>query len=196
MSGTRKIPLQDAKSQQLRTFARDHLGIKFPFGVTDEQMRAQIKAAHEGDITVSDDAAEPAVKRPVGRPPRAPAPAAVRPLTEEAAPEGWLEAATGGFYHPDNLAMVEGRLYPIDHPIEILIPMQNEPGGREPVSLGVNGRAILVPRGKKVQLAAKYVHDLENALEDRYEQVKDDAIGKTEMVKTKVHRYPYQLFGI
>lgn len=45
----------------------------------------------------------------------------------------------------------------------ILIPKQNEPGGTEPVVVGVNGKVARIQRGVEVDVPEEYVHALQNA---------------------------------
>lgn len=47
--------------------------------------------------------------------------------------------------------------------IRILIPTQNEPGGKEPVVVGVNGKVARIKRGEVVAVPEEYVHALTNA---------------------------------
>jgi hypothetical protein len=52
----------------------------------------------------------------------------------------------------------------------IMIPNQNEPGGKDPVPVGVNGVVALIKRGVPVDVPAEYVHVLENAKKVVYEK--------------------------
>lgn len=47
--------------------------------------------------------------------------------------------------------------------VRIMIPTQNEPGGKDPVVVGVNGRVARIMRGKPVDVPAEYVEVLNNA---------------------------------
>lgn len=47
--------------------------------------------------------------------------------------------------------------------IPILIPTQNEPGGKDPVVVGVNGVVARIKRGVVVEVPEEYVHALQNA---------------------------------
>lgn len=73
----------------------------------------------------------------------------------------------------------------------IMIPMQEMPGseGKEPVPVGVNGKVMLIPRGKQVSVPAEYVHALENA---RKASPVTDENGKLTGM-TEVPSYPFMV---
>lgn len=54
--------------------------------------------------------------------------------------------------------------------VRIIIPNQNEPGGKDPVVVGVNGVVARIKRGVEVDVPEEYVHALENALKVQYER--------------------------
>ena len=55
----------------------------------------------------------------------------------------------------------------------IRIETHDGPGGREPVPVAVNGRAIYIPRGKPVGIAEEYVEALEHAQQKIWKQNED-----------------------
>ena len=54
--------------------------------------------------------------------------------------------------------------------VRILIPNQNEPGGKDPVPVGVNGVIAVIKRGVEVDVPEEYVHVLTNAQKVQYDR--------------------------
>lgn len=54
--------------------------------------------------------------------------------------------------------------------IPILIPTQNEPGGKDPVVVGVNGTVARIKRGVVVNVPQEYVHALQNAQKVQFDK--------------------------
>lgn len=76
--------------------------------------------------------------------------------------------------------------------IKIIIQRTDEPGGDEPVPLGVNGRVMLVPRGEEVEIPTAYFEVLKNAVTHRYEALKEGGLNP---VPREVPMYPFQRIG-
>ncbi|MCV0395476.1 MAG: hypothetical protein K5872_22270 [Rhizobiaceae bacterium] len=52
----------------------------------------------------------------------------------------------------------------------IMIPNQNEPGGKDPVPVGVNGKVYLIKRGVEVTVPEEVVEVLRNANKIQYDK--------------------------
>lgn len=57
--------------------------------------------------------------------------------------------------------------------VSIQIALEEGPGGRDPVPVGVNGRIQLIPRGQPVQVKREYVEVLKNAEKATYDPLFD-----------------------
>jgi hypothetical protein len=79
-----------------------------------------------------------------------------------------------------------------DRKVTILISRTNEPGGDQPVPVAVNGRAILIPRGKPSPVAYKYVEALTNAEQAIYDPLPDGGISTEPRM---VPAYPFQIIA-
>lgn len=73
------------------------------------------------------------------------------------------------------------------------IETNDGPGGKEPVSVSVNGRGIYIPRGVPVAVAEEYVEVLQNAVQLSYPENKDVGPHDSGGLKnpTEVPRYPF-----
>ena len=78
---------------------------------------------------------------------------------------------------------------PGDDMLSVIIIREEKPGGDQPVFLAVNGKGILVERGKPSPLKRKYFEVLRNAIQHIYEPV--DGGGMSE--PREVPLYPYQI---
>lgn len=70
----------------------------------------------------------------------------------------------------------------------IQIESANMVGGDRPVPVGVNGQAMLIPRGRPVWVPESYEEVLRNAVEDHYDQT-DSGLGTPH----KSRSYPYSI---
>lgn len=73
--------------------------------------------------------------------------------------------------------------------VTIILQKNNSPQGQMPVWVGVNGKAIWIPRGEPVQVAKKFVDALDIAEEEIYDALPDGGINPD---PRKVPVYPYQ----
>lgn len=73
--------------------------------------------------------------------------------------------------------------------VRVIIHKTDEPGGDEPVPVGVNGRVMLVPRGKQVDIPEDYFHVLSNASRLHYDT---DGNGSLIYPPREIHQYPHQ----
>jgi len=78
----------------------------------------------------------------------------------------------------------------------ISIAEEKGPGGKRAVPVSVNGRTILIPRGKPCDIAARYYEALKDATESHFEERQDptDPL-KTVMEESKVPSYPWSVIS-
>lgn len=73
--------------------------------------------------------------------------------------------------------------------VSLTVHQQEGPGGKRPVFVGVNGRAILIPRNKQCEVKLRYLVALQNAVETKYEY---DDEAKANM-PIELPSYPHQV---
>lgn len=130
----KKIPISKATNAQLRQFATRSLQLELPPIANDKQILAKMQAAaYDKDfITLSDD--------------DAPAPS---PEADEAQQQQVQEAKPIA-------RRVQGGRGEKDPKVEITIGFGSLPGGRDPVPVSVNGRAVVIQRGMRVAIPYRY----------------------------------------
>ena len=139
--------LEKCSVAELDAFARNILNVEgIPEKANQRQMIALIKRAGWTQATI------PVFEVPPQRPS-----SGSRPMGAAA-----REASRVEREDPNNGKM---RVY-----YRILIPMEDKPGGEEPVPLSVNGVAMYVPRGEPCEVPEEYVEVLEHAIMFRYEE--------------------------
>ena len=74
--------------------------------------------------------------------------------------------------------------------ITVNIAKQPGDGGGEPAFVGVQGKGILIPRGRNIEIPYPYAVALENARQSIWTQDEDGV-----MHEEIVYQYPYQLVG-
>lgn len=172
-----KIPVTKADRIQLKQYAELSLGLSVAHNIKTEDLRAEVAKAiaPQTDIEVVAAAAPAGLERPA--PSDLPQEVAVG-SDEEPAPA----AAVGVPPVADPKDLNETTM------VTVIIHESERPGGKEPVFLQVNGRAIWVERAKPQTIKLKYVLVLQNALETIYEQTSDK-----EIVSRVVPAYPFQI---
>ena len=73
--------------------------------------------------------------------------------------------------------------------MRIHVNITEEAGGNEPVPVSVNGKVMLIPRGKDVDVPAEYVEVLQHAISHKYDPLPD---GGMNPVPREVPLYPFQ----
>lgn len=73
--------------------------------------------------------------------------------------------------------------------VKIHIQLTEDPGGDEPVPVGVNGKVMLIPRGKDVEVPHAYFEVLSNAIAHKYDPMPGGGINP---VPRAVPLYPFQ----
>ena len=74
--------------------------------------------------------------------------------------------------------------------VRINIHITEEAGGNEAVPVGVNGRIMLIPRGKDVDIPYTYYEVLKHAVMNKYDPMPD---GGMNPVPREVPTYPFQV---
>ncbi|KKK79022.1 hypothetical protein LCGC14_2837670 [marine sediment metagenome] len=74
--------------------------------------------------------------------------------------------------------------------VRINIHITEEAGGNEAVPVGVNGRIMLIPRGKDVDIPYTYYEVLKHAVMKKYDPMPD---GGMNLVPREVPTYPFQV---
>lgn len=77
--------------------------------------------------------------------------------------------------------------------VRINIGIQEEAGGSAPVPVGVNGKIMLIPRGKDVDIPEAYLEALSHAITYKYEPM-EDGLGMNPIPR-EVQLYPFQIIG-
>ncbi len=85
------------------------------------------------------------------------------------------------------------QLEPEEGMVRIFIGIQEEAGGSDPVPVGVNGRIMLIPRGKNVDIPERYLEALQHAVTFKYDPL-EDGMG-INPVPREVQLYPFQVVG-
>lgn len=143
-----KLAIKDATPQQLRDFAREHLGIQLPPNAKDETLLAKIKQAwNQEHIFVAE------------------------PEEQENPPKNSVErkAADPAQQAPAVKPLEKGGDPRVNTKVTIHIGVTEAPGGDRPVEVAVNGQAMLIPRGEDVEIPWPYYHVLQNAVQDKYD---------------------------
>lgn len=71
--------------------------------------------------------------------------------------------------------------------VKVHIPMTDRPGGREPVPVSVNGRAMLIPRGEECEIPYAYYEVLKNAVELQYYELPGGGLSEPQAVQAIPH---------
>ncbi len=176
MQNHKMIPLADATTEELMTFATVVLALEIPEKGrnTKTKLTALIKQAYNGDmLTIPVPEGAEAVQ---AKPTPGPAPSGAK--SEGDAPEHVqeMEKNPDDPNHPSNVMET------------IFIDSNEDPGGDQPVWISVNGQGIWVPRGKEVDLKYKFIHVLENAKRTVYEQIEENG----PLVPRSVDAYPWR----
>lgn len=158
-----RIPTDKATLQQLRDFAEVIMGLELAERETKQTILGKLAAAGFTGESVPAVGAAPvaATSRPAST---GPGNRRMRPGTEDSAAPVWE--------------------------VQILIPTSSEPGGDEPVPVGVNGRVMYIPRGEPVWVNETYVEALNNAERYVYEPYTEGMGGLS--TPRVVKSYPFQ----
>ena len=77
--------------------------------------------------------------------------------------------------------------------VKIKIPRMEGDTGKQPVFVNFQGREFLIQRNKEVEVPYGVYEILKNAVEFRYETVRDPETGRRDLEKTEVQSYPAQV---
>lgn len=78
---------------------------------------------------------------------------------------------------------------PTPDKVRIIISVTDTPGGDEPVPVGVNGKVMLIERGKPQDVPRPYFEVLSNAIQHKYDPLPGGGINP---VPRQVPLYPFQ----
>ncbi len=157
----KKIPIDEATEPQLRAFALDTLGMTIKLTAKIETVRARIRQAWaKPDILVEDSASAP-----VSEPAQAGVKATPQPVTDE-------------------------QQGPAEGMVRLILGVTEEAGGADDVQVGVNGKVMLVPRGKQVEIPERYFEALAHAVTYKYDPLPDGGMAPE---PRKVPLYPFQV---
>lgn len=167
MNNMEKLLLSDATDAQVRDFARIFLQLEGADSKEIKKVRADVTAAWLQDFIWMAKPVE-ALQLVAGTDVVKPA------LTKEQ-----IDAKAG-----PGIAASSSKGDPV---VVLVIPVQQGPGGKDPVFLNVNGSAMHIARGMKQRVPYRYFHDLKNAVQGIMDQ--DE---KTFAVSTaRVERFPF-----
>lgn len=152
----KKIAIEDATEEQLRTFASETLGISISPTAKLPAVRAKIRAAW--------DKAEILVE-------------AGEETPEAPSPEDKPKAKKAKAHDGEKMVTVH-------------IGVTQGKDGKEAVPVGVNGKVMLIPRGKNVEIPISYYQVLQNAIRQEYDTDED---GNIIPEPREVMQYPVQL---
>lgn len=179
MTTKKRIPIEQATLEDLKAFATVVLGLELDGRATADSIRAKLKTAGYQLETIPAEVTEMTTKKQVyGKDFRTGIPT----FTKQ---------------NPDTGETIIDPDCPKKSPMlfaRINIPITSKPGGDEPVAVGVNGRAMAIPRGKDVDVPMKYVEVLMNAKEMAYEEYDPtrDMLGGLGM-PSLVDSYPFSV---
>lgn len=85
--------------------------------------------------------------------------------------------------------ITEAQKPPAEDMVRLIIHVTEEAGGSDPIQLGVNGKIMLVPRGKEVEIPKRFYEVLCHAITHKYESMPD---GGMDPIPREVSLYPFQ----
>lgn len=170
----KKVLLKDATVAQLRTFAESNLGIEIGANENKAAILAKVQAAwakEEITVTEAGNDKQPAATR--------------LNATDLAANSKAGKSGSGLAVHTAKTALKDEDL------VRLMIQRTEGPGGADDVPLGCNGKIMLVPRGKIVEIPKRYFESLKNAVKHVHDTLPD---GSMNPVPREVPDFPYQLY--
>ncbi len=75
----------------------------------------------------------------------------------------------------------------------IYIAITEDAGGKDHVPVGVNGKAMLLPRGKNIDVPHRYIEALSRTVKHVYDALEDGGINPEPRL---VARYPYSVLAV
>lgn len=166
MSNMKTVSIEEADLDQLKEFATNTLGLEYHKTANKTHMLSMIRKVHEKDTIQVEDAPEvvPHAGQPLDMTPHAP-----NDTSKE--PSGLKSAS--------------------DPKVTIMIPLSEKEGGDRPVPVGVNGKQMLLPRGKDIVIPYRYFEALNNAVRTEFRQDPND--DDYEIKRRDVPSYPFQV---
>lgn len=162
----KKVLLKDATEAQLRDFAQNHLGIEISENEKRASILTKIQAAYtKEDITVTDHDG-PADKSTEVKQPKAATSAKTQVQRAKTSQKG-------------------------EKMVRLMIQRTEGPGGADDVPLGCNGKVMLVPRGRIVEIPERYYEVLKNAIKHVYDPLPEGGLNP---VPREVPEFPFQVY--
>ncbi len=158
----KKLPIAEANEGQLRAFATLVLGQSIKASASLETIRVRVAEAWQKDWIAVDDNEAPDGAVIAGQRPN--------PVTDE--------------QHKPGMDKEGKRL------VRIHINVTEDVAGDRAVQVGVNGKIMLIPRGKNVDIPEPYYHVLTHAIAYKYDALPDGGINH---IPRKVPLYPHQV---
>lgn len=168
-----QIPIDDATKEQLLQFAAENLGMNMHPNTGLGKVRANIRKAWSAPHIV--------LFNPVDR-----GPTDVEDLEATPSNSGQSENLTA------NIRALGGSSSKNDPKVRMIVNEQEGAGGKRPIYVGVNGVAMLIPRGEEVDVPYRYYLVLKAAVQTLFEQ--DDATH--ELNSRSVQSYPFQVVAL
>jgi hypothetical protein len=162
VSKTRNVAFNDATPAELRMFLQQSCGITAHTNCTPETLRAKVRAVFEGDEISLILPDDPEI--------------AAKAPPNEVRSDGQRMVSKGGKGDPV---------------VELTLMEQEGPAGKRPVFVSVNGKAMLIPRSKRVQVPYRYYDVLRNAVRSEVLHVTRGAT--TEELHNDVPEYNMQV---
>ena len=157
----KRIPLAEASPEQLRIFANQWLGMTLPPNAKETTLRSRVADAWSKDFILVLEQPDNTVQERVEAPP------------------------------PEPSDSGNGNDEPKRRYVRLVINESDKAGGRDPVSVSVNGRAMLIERNVESEVPEEYYQVLKDAIEYRYDPNPDG--NGLNPIPRKVHRYPFQV---
>lgn len=167
----KKVLLKDATVAQLRAFAQNNLGIEIGANEVKTAILTKIQAAYTKDEITVLEAEEVKATTLAG--------------TDLAAHSKAGKSAQGAAVLTAKTANKDEVM------VRVLIQRTDTPGGADDVPLGCNGKIMLVPRGKLVEIPRRYFESLKNSVKHVYDSLEG---GGMNPVPREVPEFPYQVY--
>lgn len=157
----KKILIEQATEAQLRAFSRNALGIEIHANAKLATVIAKVKEAWD------------------------------KPEIVVADDDMTSSAASPASADQRPVPITDGQLSPLPGMVRIFISLEDVPGGDEAVPVGLNGKVMLIPRNKNVDIPVAYWGVLQDAVKNIYDPLPD---GKgINPIPRKVPGFPIRL---
>lgn len=165
-SNMKTVAIDEATLDQLKEFATNTLGLSYHHTANTTHMLSMIRQVHTKDtIQVAD--------------------------TDAQAAQTMQDPASLTQTQPSAGKEMNAVKSSKDPKVTIMIPLSEKEGGDRPVPVGVNGKQMLLPRGKDIVIPYRYYEALLNAV--KTEHVQDPNDDQYEIKSREVPAYGFQV---